>query len=69
MFFYLIDLFANIRSNRIRNSIVTLSKKYINLIKDINKEFSKGDDKEMERIYEMLLRKYDDSLNVKLITF
>ena len=68
MFFYLIDLFANIRSNRIRNSIVTLSKKYIDLIKDINKEFSKGDDKEMERIYEMLLRKYDDSLNVKLIT-
>ena len=67
VFFYLIDLFVNVRSNRIRNSVVTLSKKYIVLLKDVNKEFSKGDEKEMERIYEMLLRKYADKLNIKLI--
>jgi hypothetical protein len=67
MFFYLIDLFINVRSNRLRNSIVTLSVKYINLLKDTNKEFSKGDEEETNRIYEMLLRKYKDKLNVKII--
>lgn len=67
IFFYLIDLFVNVRSNRIRNSIVTLSVKYINLLKDTNKEFSKGDEEETNRIYEMLLRKYKDKLNIKII--
>ena len=67
IFFYLIDLFVNVRSNRIRNSIVTLSVKYINLLKNINKEFSKGDEEEANRIYEMLLSKYKEKLNVKLI--
>ena len=67
IFFYLIDLFVNVRSNRLRNSIVTLSVKYINLLKDTNKEFSKGDEKETNRIYEMLLRKYKEKLNVKII--
>lgn len=66
MFFYIIDLFVNIKSNRIRNSVVTLSKKYINLLLDINKEFSKGDEKEMERIYKMIMRKYDNTKNIKL---
>lgn len=67
IFFYLIDLFVNVRSNRIRNSIVTLSVKYINLLKDTNKEFSRGDEQETNRIYEMLLRKYKDKLNIKII--
>jgi hypothetical protein len=67
MFFYLIDLFVNIRSNRVRNSIVSLSTKYMDLLKDINKEFSKGDEPEMERIYEMLVRKYTDT-DIKLMT-
>ena len=67
IFFYLIDLFVNVRSNRLRNSIVTLSVKYVNLLKETNKEFSKGDEEETNRIYEMLLRKYKDKLNVKLI--
>jgi len=67
IFFYLIDLFTNVRSNRIRNSIVTLSVKYINLLKDTNKEFSGGDEQETNRIYEMLLRKYKDKLNIKII--
>ena len=68
MFFYLIDLFVSIRSNRIRNSVVTLSKQYIDLLKEINKEFSKGDEQEMERVYKILLRKYDEKIDIKLIT-
>ena len=67
IFFYLIDLFVNVRSNRLRNSIVTLSVKYVSLLKETNKEFSKGYEEETNRIYEMLLRKYKDKLNVKLI--
>jgi hypothetical protein len=67
IFFYLIDLFANVRSNRLRNSIVTLSVKYINLLKDTNKEFSKGDEQETNKIYEMFLRKYKDKSNIKII--
>ena len=67
MFFYLIDLFVSVNSNRIRNSIVTLSKKYITLLKEINKEFSKGDVNEMKRIYNNLEKKYGNKLDVKLI--
>ena len=66
MFFYLIDLFVNVRSNRIRNSIVTLSVKYIDLLKETNKEFSKGDEEESNRIYEMLLRKYKEKIKCKI---
>ena len=67
MFFYLIDLFVNVRSNRIRNSIVTLSLKYIKLLQDINKEFSKGDEKETNRIYNKLIKKYKNKLDIKLL--
>lgn len=67
MFFYLIDLFVNVRSHAFRNSIITLSVKYINLLKYANKEFSKGDEKELNIVYEMLLRKYKKNLNIKLI--
>jgi hypothetical protein len=67
MFFYLIDLFVNVRSHAFRNSIITLSVKYINLLKYTNKEFSKGDEKELNIVYEMLLRKYKKNLNIKLI--
>lgn len=68
LFYYLIDLFVNLKSNRIRNSIVTLSKQIVVLIKELNKEFSKGDEKELSKIYEMLIRKYDGKYNIKLIT-
>ena len=64
MFFYLIDLFVNVRSNRIRNSIVTLSVKYINSLKETNKEFSKGDEEETNRIYKILLSKYKEKLKL-----
>lgn len=67
MFFYLIDLFINVRSNRIRNSIVSLSLKYIELLKETNKEFSKGDEEETNSIYEKLITKYKENLDVKLI--
>jgi hypothetical protein len=70
MFFYLIDLFVNVRSNRIRNSIVTLSVKYINSLKETNKEFSKGDEEETNRIYKILLSKYKEKLKlIELIKY
>ena len=69
IFFYLIDLFIHVNSNRIRNSIVSLSKQYIVLVQNINKEFSKGIDNEatLENIYNNILQKYDKKLNVRLI--
>lgn len=67
LFYYLIDLFVNLKSNRIRNSIVTLSKQIVELIRELNKEFSKGDETQLKKIYEMLLRKYEKKYNVKLI--
>ena len=67
MFFYLIDLFVNVRSNRIRNSIVTLSLNYIKLLQDINKEFSKGDEKETNRIYNKLIKIYKNKLDIYLL--
>ena len=57
VFFYLIDLFINVENNRVRNSIVTLSKNYIDSLKEMNKEFSVGDKKEMDKIYNTLLEK------------
>lgn len=62
MYFYFIDLFISVHSNRIRNSIVSLFKKYIQKIIDSNKEFTdndgNNDDNNAEAIYNILVNKY-----------
>jgi hypothetical protein len=60
MYFYFIDLFISIRSNRVRNSISTLFKNYLKLIIDNNKEFRSGADTGSTKLYNIIMRKYDN---------
>lgn len=61
MYFYFIDLFISVHSNRIRNSIVSLFKKYIQNLIDSNKEFTDTDGTSAEEIYNILIKKYGET--------
>ena len=67
MYFYFIDLFISVTSNRYRNSIVTLFKEYIGHLINNNKEFIADDRRIAEKKYETLLSKYDGKITTKFI--
>jgi hypothetical protein len=58
MYFYFIDLFISVHSNRIRNSIVSLFKEYILQLIESNKEFTYNDVNNSEATYNKLVNKY-----------
>ena len=58
MYFYFIDLFISVHSNRIRNSIVSLFKEYILQLIESNKEFTYNDVNNSEATYNTLVNKY-----------
>jgi hypothetical protein len=68
MYFYFIDLFISVTSNRYRNSIVTLFKEYIGNLINNNKEFISDDKRIAEQKYNMLIHKYDSKVTTKFIT-
>lgn len=64
MYFYFIDLFISVYSNRIRNSIVTSFKIYVQRLVNSNKEFISEDGTSAETKYNLIMRKYSENSKI-----